>query len=207
MDRRGRWEVTMAERLERFRREQRLQVDSEEESDVQERNFTHSMQAHRKGTPRPHLPLQCPVCLCAYSRKQRPPLVLPACGHSVCSVCLKRQFTLKCPVCYMRSQQVTSNLPVNFVLLEVAEMRARREICLKHEAEIVAVCADDEALLCGICLFEHKGHNSFLLNSPEAAQIAATRKSQVSHYETELEHAKTTGKAQLPNSMKPAERL
>ena len=139
---------------------------------------------------RRHTTLQCPLCLSLYSRKLRPPHVIPACGHSVCAMCLKRQCSFTCPVCGTESQQATSSLPVNFALLEATEIQGKRELCPKHEAEIVAFCRDDEVLLCGVCLFEHKGHSSFLLSSPEAAQLANTKKVQLSAYEHSLEHSK-----------------
>ena len=195
-------EVSAEEVQEHVRRCELGELSEEESSELQARSAAFLSRFFRKSGEsrsiplRSHTSLQCPLCLSLYSRKLRPPLVLPACGHSVCSVCLKRQHTLMCPVCGRESQQISS-LPVNFALLEATELRTKRELCPKHEAEIVAFCRDDETLLCGVCLFDHKGHNSFLLSSPEAAQLARAKKDQLGAYEQSLEHNKGVWQATI----------
>lgn len=141
----------------------------------------------------------CPVCNSDYSRKPKTPLVLPACGHTICAECAKQLFndtqSLRCPICRSRSHQAPSGLPVNFALLEITETAGKKETCPKHNVEIVAFCKEDEVLLCGICLFEHKGHTSFLLNSPEAEEIASTNRAELDGYEAALEQVKSLWQA------------
>lgn len=141
----------------------------------------------------------CPVCNGDYSRKPKTPLVLPACGHTLCAECAKQLFnasqSLRCPICRSRSHQAPSGLPVNFALLEITETAGKKEMCPKHNVEIVAFCKEDEVLLCGVCLFEHKGHTSFLLNSPEAEEIAASKREELDGYEEALEKVKALWQA------------
>jgi hypothetical protein len=85
-------------------------------------------------------------------------------------------YSLKCPVCRTHNFQCVETLPVNYALLELADKTDGQEICEQHKLEIVGFCSDDEALLCGACIFEHKNHASFLLTSPEASAWADSKK-------------------------------
>jgi hypothetical protein len=59
--------------------------------------------------------------------------------------------------------QNVSTLPVNYALLEIADKNESKQYCGTHNLEIIGFCKDDDVLLCGICIFEHKNHDSFLL--------------------------------------------
>lgn len=124
--------------------------------------------------------LGCPVCAHEYLESSKPPLVLPSCGHTVCEQCLQQiveHFTvIKCPVCRTLNFKEVENLPINYALLELAGLREVREQCAKHSLELVGYCKDEEVLLCGACVFEHKDHNSFLLSDPRTIEIAERKK-------------------------------
>jgi hypothetical protein len=85
-------------------------------------------------------------------------------------------YSLKCPVCRTHNFQCIETLPVNYALLELADKPDGQDICEQHKLEIVGFCSDDEALLCGACIFEHRSHTCFLLTSPEARAWADSKK-------------------------------
>lgn len=132
----------------------------------------------------------CPICYNEYNSAQNMPLVLPSCGHTVCETCLQHMsdtyYSLKCPVCRTHNFQCVETLPVNYALLELAEKTDEKEICEQHNLEIVGFCRDDEVLLCGACVFEHKSHATFLLNSPEAIAWAESKRKELENKEASL---------------------
>ncbi|XP_045122705.1 uncharacterized protein LOC123511145 [Portunus trituberculatus] len=69
--------------------------------------------------------LTCLVCLIPYDAEDHRPLLLPACGHTFCAVCLgylHGQGNTSCPKCRKDGAvQPVSSLPVNYSLLEIAE--------------------------------------------------------------------------------------
>jgi hypothetical protein len=93
-------------------------------------------------------------------------------------------YSLKCPVCRTHNFQSVETLPVNYALLDLAT--DDREICEQHQLEIVGFCRDDEMLLCGACVFEHRSHASFVLNSPEAKAWADSKKKLLEQKESSL---------------------
>lgn len=69
--------------------------------------------------------LKCRVCLGEYNESSQRPLLLPACGHTFCAMCLKlvqAQGNVGCPEC-RKNNAVTSvdTLPVNFSVLSLAQ--------------------------------------------------------------------------------------
>lgn len=153
-------------------------------------SFNKSRPISPKQVPRKSLPEKethgrnvaaCPVCFNAYDSNQFNPLVLPVCGHTVCETCLYKMeessSIWKCPVCRACIMQNIRTLPVNYALLEIAERNYHKEYCETHNLEIVGFCKDDGILLCGICIFEHKNHDSFLLTDQRAIEIAKSKES------------------------------
>ncbi|CAL4133082.1 unnamed protein product, partial [Meganyctiphanes norvegica] len=69
--------------------------------------------------------LKCRVCLGEYNDSTQRPLLLPACGHTFCIMCLKMlqtQGNVGCPEC-RKNNSVSSvdQLPVNFSVLSLAQ--------------------------------------------------------------------------------------
>ena len=132
----------------------------------------------------------CPVCLSSYSADAHAPLVLPSCGHTVCRPCLqslvKFSSVSKCPVCKQLNFTEVDSLPTNYALLEYAGLKAENDRCDTHKLELVAYCCDDDLLLCGACIFEHRAHTSFLLTDERALGKAQERKAQLVEEEAKL---------------------
>ncbi|XP_071542619.1 uncharacterized protein [Panulirus ornatus] len=112
----------------------------------------------------------CSVCLDPYDEGERRPLMLPACGHTFCHVCLagimaKGRSNSVCPAC-RRPQlvQAVQDLPVNYSLLDVIRRKdhvgpssspsSRQDNCLEHKARLAFWCLSCEVAACGECLFD-----------------------------------------------------
>jgi hypothetical protein len=142
------------------------------------------------GKPTNQSNAMCPICYNEYQPDQVIPLVLPSCGHTVCDICLQTMsdtyYSLKCPVCRTQNFQGVETLPINYALLELADKRSDKDLCDQHGLEIVGFCRDEDVLLCGVCVFEHKTHASFLLSSPEAKAWANSKKKVLEEKESRL---------------------
>jgi len=116
--------------------------------------------------------LSCPVCLLPYSPGQKPPLCLP-CGHTICQQCTALQ---ACP--FDQTSFEAKSLPVNYLLLELHENLSGpvQVLCKTHDNPALGFCVTDSRLLCGLCLFSHKDHVSWALDSDQAKAFAEERK-------------------------------
>lgn len=136
----------------------------------------------------------CPICFNEYNAISNFPMILPSCGHTVCKVCLEKiaeeRTVIKCPVCRAMNFKDVYSLPVNYALLDISENKEHREMCLKHKLEIVAYCKDEDTLLCGACIFEHKNHESFLLTDPRADEIANKKIQNLKEKEADIKKVK-----------------
>lgn len=135
--------------------------------------------------------VSCPVCLNEYSRAEHIPLLLPACGHTLCEPCARHIYSAasmaKCPVCRTKNYEQVRALPINYAILELSEAPKGAQICKAHKKEVLAYCADHDLLLCGLCVFEHRDHKAFLLTSNEAKALVEKNKQQLGEVETRLE--------------------
>lgn len=115
--------------------------------------------------------LNCPACVRPYSPGQNPPLCLP-CGHTICQQCA---VISACPL----DQTVfeLEALPVNYLLLELHESLSgpAEVLCNTHDSPALGFCVTDSSLLCGLCLFSHKDHVSWALDSDQARALASER--------------------------------
>lgn len=134
----------------------------------------------KQSTPsKTHSIAVCPVCFCNFHNTRHPPLLLPACGHTVCKPCLKdireKSHKFCCPICRAGNKSEIKTLPLNYALLELTE---RKDVtkCLKHELEYVAYCLDDDSVLCGACIFDHKTHNCSLLTDDKLNSLLGLKK-------------------------------
>mmetsp|Transcript_13179 Transcript_13179/g.24665 ORF Transcript_13179/g.24665 Transcript_13179/m.24665 type:complete len:272 (+) Transcript_13179:1816-2631(+) len=103
----------------------------------------------------------CAVCLHPYS-ESRKPLFLP-CGHTFCSVCigdLSKRSKAVCPNC-TRSFS-SEELPVNYSLLEVEEVKAKpveHLSCPRHaHKKAKFYCRPCKIVFCSDCFSLHKAH-------------------------------------------------
>ncbi|OMJ88440.1 hypothetical protein SteCoe_9666 [Stentor coeruleus] len=135
----------------------------------------------------------CPVCYNNYHNTQHPPLMLPSCGHTVCKPCLKdikeKSEKITCPICRAPSKLEIKSLPINYALLELTEKKSQTK-CYIHDHDYVAYCKDDQTVLCGVCLFDHKDHICCLLNDSELERITEEKKSKIDLQIQELNMSK-----------------
>lgn len=127
--------------------------------------------------------LNCPACVRPYSPGQNPPLCLP-CGHTICQQCAA------VPACPLdQTSFELEALPVNYLLLELHESLSgpAEVLCKTHDNPALGFCVTDSCLLCGLCLFSHKDHISWALDSDQAKALADERKQQ---FEAQLEGLK-----------------
>lgn len=121
----------------------------------------------------------CPICYNNFNENSNLPRMITACGHTVCELCLKNIKNSRerycCPICRKNISGKVSCLPVNFVLLELKEPKIVKR-CLLHNLELVAFCVDDDLVLCGACIFDHKDHSCTLLTDPALEIIAEEKK-------------------------------
>lgn len=150
---------------------------------------------------------KCPVCYEIYDKAVKLPICLP-CGHTLCRPCLSKVKVSPgrgmCPYDRREFFSAIDFLPVNYALLEAAEEGIGIR-CPSHGLNIVGYCQNDQKLLCGKCLFEHKNHEVFDLESSEARHIVASKFSTLSSIEESVQYlsSKWTGSMdQLSNYSK-----
>ena len=121
----------------------------------------------------------CPVCFYNYHNTRHTPLLLPSCGHTVCKPCLKdirdKSNKFCCPICRSINKISIKLLPINYALLELTEKKKTTK-CYQHQLEHVAYCNDDDTVLCGACIFEHKSHSCILLTDNEKLEPLSQQK-------------------------------
>lgn len=85
---------------------------------------------------------------------------------------------LTCPICRTLNKAEIKHLPINYALLELIDKNLPTK-CQVHELELVAYCKDDDLVLCGACIFEHKSHCCFLLTDPSLDALTESKKKQM----------------------------
>ena len=140
----------------------------------------------------------CPICYEHFHSDSHIPLLLPSCGHTICKSCLKeiqeKIDQLSCPICRSKSKVDLKNLPVNFALLDLAEKMISNK-CPVHKLELVAYCKDDDKVLCGACILDHRTHNCLLLSDPSLYNLAESKKQKLKQDFEFLSQAKQDWKA------------
>ena len=109
----------------------------------------------------------CSTCLSDFDLNTRLPRIIPACGHTICSACLKyiarTQGRFKCTidkkVCQVRNDRLES-YPENKMLKKILEENAKFEKCKIHQKTIDMYCFIDKCRVCAHCgiIGAHKGH-------------------------------------------------
>lgn len=116
--------------------------------------------------------LKCPVCHVGYEAEGRPPVCMP-CGHTICQRCTSRSL---CPL--DQTPFDSSSLRINHLLLELHETLtgSLQVLCPSHSNPSIGFCVTDSSLLCGLCLFSHKDHVCWSLESDQAHSLAMQKK-------------------------------
>lgn len=92
----------------------------------------------------------CKACKTAFDTKSRRPIILPKCGHSICSTCLRQQISatngqsVTCPEDSQVYEKIASvsQLPENTTLLRLIEIR-EDSVCPEHKKVFDFYCLTD----------------------------------------------------------------
>lgn len=115
--------------------------------------------------------LACPVCKTDFDSVMRRPLLLPGCGHTLCSACVRERSAtgVECPTCKRSYPGATVDLlPINVsleaLLLNKSGLTTLQRIiqsggrvdanCLHHGIRLSFWCRGCEEVACGECLFD-----------------------------------------------------
>jgi hypothetical protein len=99
---------------------------------------------------------------------------------------------LKCPVCRTNHFREVETLPVNYALLEIAESHKAELVCEQHGKEFVGFCQQDHELICGICMFEHRNHEAFPINSSAAEAYVKANAGRLNEVERQLKDSQAS---------------
>ena len=140
----------------------------------------------------------CPICYEHFHNDSHIPLLLPSCGHTICKSCLteiqEKIDQLTCPICRSKSKADLKGLPVNFALLDLAEKMISNK-CSVHKLDLVAYCKDDDKVLCGACILDHRTHSCHLLSDSGLYSLAESKKQKLKQDLEFLSHARQDWKA------------
>jgi B-box zinc finger len=130
----------------------------------------------------------CPICAYNYENQSRQPICLP-CGHTICKICVyslrHSLLTGCCPFDRKEYFFIEDLLPVNYALLNTQENSFNR-ICQVHGMQIIGYCSDHSELLCGRCIFAHKTHEYYELDSTQANEIIEIKVQSIVSIESRL---------------------
>lgn len=117
--------------------------------------------------------IKCLICNENFNMEEKKPLILPKCGHTFCSACLKTELSKNennflCPedkTEYLNIKEITDLPPNNMILKILSETTEKKEkeipkTCLKHNKILEYYCLSDNKEICALCgLFGiHKNH-------------------------------------------------
>jgi len=109
----------------------------------------------------------CPICLALWDQTLWVPQILPNCGHTIYTECLKEilnsSLQPKCPLdndnLPLQDPKLTP-FPINFAIKQLLEDRELRGVCQEHGEDVINFCLTDKCKICNEYYFEgkHKGH-------------------------------------------------
>ena len=111
--------------------------------------------------------LTCSICTNKFDQSLRVPRVLPSCGHTLCTCCLKDilqgSFEPRCPwdKTTLPNNEAGSldPFPINFTLKRMLQGQSEREICEEHNEEMRLMCLTEGLKICDHCAFDGKHRN------------------------------------------------
>ena len=135
----------------------------------------------------------CPICCNHFQYSKNIPLLLPSCGHTICDLCLKSIkdvfSSFQCPLCRKRNSESIKSLPINYALLELIDKKPEKK-CEIHNLEFAAYCKDEDSVLCGACILDHKDHNCLLLTDLTLNDISEKKKIKIYKEKEDLQNIK-----------------
>lgn len=147
----------------------------------------------------------CPICSEHYRNTSNIPLLLPNCGHTICTPCLREIYNKleypTCPICNSKSILKLKHLPVNFALLDLPGYLLINK-CMIHSLELVAYCKDDDKVLCGACILDHRTHNCLLFSDPSLIPLFDSKKQEMSQnleFLTQIKQSWKEAKSEIDN--------
>lgn len=162
---------------------------SDSESAENEESEVKPYQKKQQTPSKTHSIAVCPVCFYNFHNTRHLPLLLPNCGHTICKPCLKdikhKSDKFCCPICRTGARVEIKSLPVNYALLELTERKVNTK-CFTHELEYVAYCIEDDSVLCGACIFDHKSHNCCLLTDVQLDSFCEQKRKNLKKESEEL---------------------
>ena len=112
--------------------------------------------------------MNCNHCKNSYNLNNRLPIILPDCGHSLCSDCLNNlkstsKPNIKCPydnLLYPKSTEFKNNLYFIQKLKENNFFKEKKETCKFHDRFKELYCLDCQCEVCSDCILfdNHKDH-------------------------------------------------
>jgi len=128
----------------------------------------------------------CSICLSTYNTTDRVPKILPDCGHTICSSCLKQILKLQHVCCPLDRKPLDKNLtntdlvPTNMLILQMLDGKAQEKTCKVHKEPVKFYCVVDKCEVCERCVSQggtHQGH--FVENMSEIFSKAAAKKNRL----------------------------
>lgn len=128
--------------------------------------------------------MECPKCNSQFNLKNRVPLLLSKCGHTICSYCLNTSIVsgcITCTECGTQTKDIESlnDLPKNLALLEMCRAQEQsicegEENCPLHNKKLEAFCENDKVLLCIDCILidGHKFHELYTISESSEKERA-----------------------------------
>ena len=130
-----------------------------------------------------HTPF-CPICYVHYNQVENAPRIMPACGHTICSDCLRSLLrqpkTRKCPLDNLQFNDIQVKLgdfPLNFALNDLMEASDSTNTCLVHRRNCRFICVTDKTKICDDCIIfgNHKNHELKAMHEIKAQKFKEQR--------------------------------
>jgi len=135
---------------------------------------------------------ECKICLNPYDEDQHAPRIIPICGHTLCTACIRKltpYLSFECPFdkkkMYLKHRDL-QEFPKNYALMDEVELN-KPEKCAKHGKNLGFVCKTDMVKLCYKCYNtpEHRTHE--VVELQEFNQEMDELVTKITDYKTKME--------------------